>query len=68
MDLGRELKLWRLQHGLSKRALAKILRVSVPTLTRWEEGETEPHDYNLHRIRDLLERARSQNRGIPQIP
>lgn len=55
MELGAKLKTWRLEHGLSKRALAKILGVSVPTLTRWEEGLVEPHDYNLQRILNLLE-------------
>jgi len=55
MDLGKELKLWRLRQGLSKRAVAKILGVSIPTLTRWEEGLVEPRDYNLQRILDLLE-------------
>ncbi len=54
MDLGKELKLWRLRQGLSKRAVAKLLGVSIPTLTRWEEGLVEPHDYNLQRIQDLL--------------
>lgn len=63
MDLGRELKRWRLQHGLSKRALAKILRVSTPTLTRWEEGPSEPHDYNLHRILALPEGGGTQRLG-----
>lgn len=43
MDLGRELKRWRLQHGLSKRVLAEILRVSTSTLICWEEGQSEPH-------------------------
>lgn len=55
MDLGKELKLWRLRQGLSKRTVAKILGVSIPTLTRWEEGLVEPRDYNLQRIMDLLE-------------
>lgn len=55
MDLGKELKLWRLRQGLSKRTVAKILGVSIPTLTRWEEGLVEPRDYNLQRILDLLE-------------
>lgn len=63
MDLGRELKRWRLQHGLSKRAPAKILRVSTPTLTRREEGQSEPHDYNLHRILALLEGGGTQRLG-----
>lgn len=60
MDLGKELKLWRLRQGLSKRTVAKILGVSIPTLTRWEEGLVEPRDYNLQRIRELLEN-RTQN-------
>jgi transcriptional regulator with XRE-family HTH domain len=57
MDLGKELKIWRLKHGLSKRTLAQMLGVSVPTLTRWEEGQVEPHDYHLHKLREFLEKA-----------
>ncbi len=57
MDLGKELKIWRLKHGLSKRTLAQMLGVSVPTLTRWEEGLVEPHDYHLHKLREFLEKA-----------
>lgn len=53
--LGKRLRDFRLEKGLSKRALAKILGVSVPTLSRWEEGHSEPHDYNLHKILRILE-------------
>ncbi len=53
--LGKRLRDFRLEKGLSKRALAKILGVSVPTLSRWEEEAVEPHDYNRHKILRLLE-------------
>ncbi|MCS7217294.1 MAG: helix-turn-helix domain-containing protein [Candidatus Bipolaricaulota bacterium] len=53
--LGKRLRDFRLERGLSKRALAKILGVSAPTLARWEEGEAEPHDYNRQKILRLLE-------------
>lgn len=68
MDLGKELKLWRLSHGLSKRALAKLLGVSVPTLTRWEEGLVDPHDYNLYRLEELLRKEREKAQEILQSP
>jgi transcriptional regulator with XRE-family HTH domain len=57
MEFGeRNLKIWRLKHGLSKRTpWRKMLGVSVPTLIRWEEGLAEPRDYNLQRILNLLE-------------
>ncbi len=44
MDLGKEPNPWRLDQGLRKRGLAKILAVSVPTRTRWEEGLVQPHE------------------------
>lgn len=68
MDLGKELKLWRLSHGLSKRALAKLLGVSVPTLTRWEEGLVDPRDYHLYRVQELLRKERENARKILQSP
>ena len=52
--IGERLKRLRLERGLSKRAIASRLGVSVPTVMRWEEGVSVPNDYNLHKIERLL--------------
>ncbi|HEC63631.1 MAG TPA: XRE family transcriptional regulator [Candidatus Acetothermia bacterium] len=52
--IGERLRQFRLQEGLSKRALASQLGVSVPTILRWEKGLSAPNDYNLHKIERLL--------------
>lgn len=56
--VGSKLRDYRLRHGLSKRALAAQLGVSVPTIVRWEAGEAEPTDYNLYKIQRILEADR----------
>ena len=53
-ELGRRLQGFRLQNGRSKRAIAKQLRVSIPSIIRWEEGISEPNDYNRYKIERLL--------------
>ncbi|MFH1609767.1 MAG: helix-turn-helix transcriptional regulator [Candidatus Bipolaricaulota bacterium] len=53
-QVGDRLRDHRLRHGLSKRALAIEIGVSVPTVMRWEEGTAVPNDYNLYRIERLL--------------
>ncbi|MBC7092821.1 helix-turn-helix transcriptional regulator [Candidatus Bipolaricaulota bacterium] len=53
--VGEKLKRYRLHRGLSKRALAAKLGVSVPTILRWEEGMSLPNDYNRYKIDQLLE-------------
>ncbi|MGC9529299.1 MAG: helix-turn-helix domain-containing protein [Candidatus Bipolaricaulaceae bacterium] len=56
-QIGERLKQFRLQRGLSKRALAGRLGVSVPTVMRWEEGTAVPNDYNRHKIQQVLAEA-----------
>ncbi len=53
-QVGERLREHRLRHGLSKRALAAQIGVSVPTVLRWEEGAAVPNDYNLYRIERIL--------------
>lgn len=60
MEVGDRLRDHRLRHGLSKRALATEIGVSVPTVMRWEEGTAVPNDYNLYRIEQIL--------AVPQVP
>ena len=52
--LGKRLQGFRLEHGWSKRTIAKQLRVSIPSIIRWEEGISEPNDYNRYKIERLL--------------
>jgi len=52
--LGRRLQGFRLRNGWSKRAIAKRLGVSTPSIIRWEEGISEPNDYNRYKIEQLL--------------
>ena len=53
-ELGRRLQGFRLENGWSKRAIAKQLEVSIPSIIRWEEGISEPNDYNRYKIERLL--------------
>jgi DNA-binding XRE family transcriptional regulator len=34
----KELKEWREKHGYTRKALAEVLGVKVPTIYRWEKG------------------------------
>jgi len=52
--LGRRLQGFRLRNGWSKRAVAKQLGVSIPSIIRWEEEISEPNDYNRYKIEQLL--------------
>ncbi|MCD5409079.1 helix-turn-helix domain-containing protein [Candidatus Bipolaricaulota bacterium] len=52
--IGERLRRCRLERGLSKRAIATRLGVSVPTVMRWEEGASVPNDYNRHKLERLL--------------
>ncbi|RLE40283.1 hypothetical protein DRJ23_02170 [Candidatus Acetothermia bacterium] len=52
--VGTRLKQSRLAHGRSKRRTAAELEVSSPSIIRWEEGESEPNDYNRFKIEALL--------------
>ncbi len=63
-QIGRMLRRYRLERGLSKRALAGHLGVSSPTVMRWESGESTPNDYNLHKLQSLLQsRCAETSRG-----
>ncbi|MDD4903291.1 MAG: helix-turn-helix transcriptional regulator [Candidatus Bipolaricaulis sp.] len=53
-ELGKRLQVFRLENGLSKRATAQRLGVSTPSIIRWEEGLSEPNDYNRFKIDQLL--------------
>jgi transcriptional regulator with XRE-family HTH domain len=53
-ELGKRLQVFRLENGLSKRATAQRLGVSTPSIIRWEEGISEPNDYNRFKIDQLL--------------
>jgi transcriptional regulator with XRE-family HTH domain len=52
--LGKRLQGFRLENGWSKRAIARQLGVSIPSIIRWEEGISEPNDYNRYKIERLL--------------
>jgi transcriptional regulator with XRE-family HTH domain len=52
--LGKRLQGFRLENGWSKRKIAKRLGVSIPSIIRWEEGISEPNDYNRYKIERLL--------------
>jgi len=53
-ELGKRLQGFRLEHGWSKRAVAKKLGVSIPSIMRWEDGTSEPNDYNRYKIERFL--------------
>ena len=53
-ELGKRLQGFRLENGWSKRAIAKRLGVSIPSIMRWESGDAEPNDYNRFKIEQLL--------------
>ena len=68
-ELGKRLQGFRLEHGWSKRAVAKKLGVSIPSIMRWEDGISEPNDYNRYKIEKLLVGASSPSprRKITQL-
>ena len=47
---GADLKAWRLAHGLSQEALARLLQVAANTVYRWEAGTRAVHPF----MRDTL--------------
>ena len=53
-ELGKRLQGFRLENGWSKRTIAKQLKVSTPSIIRWEEGISKPNDYNRYKIERLL--------------
>jgi len=54
-DLGKRLNSFRVRNGWSKRAIALQLGVSIPSIMRWEDGTSEPNDYNRYKIEQFLE-------------
>jgi len=54
-QLGRRLNSFRVRNGWSKRAIALQLGVSIPSIMRWEDGTSEPNDYNRYKIEQFLE-------------
>jgi len=58
-SLGMRLQRFRLKSGWSKRVVANKLGVSIPSIIRWEEGTSEPNDYNCYKIELLLADGRS---------
>ncbi len=62
--IGQDLRRYRLEQGMSKRALAGRLGVSIPTVMRWEAGEAHPNDYNRHKLEALLREGAA--RIVPQ--
>jgi transcriptional regulator with XRE-family HTH domain len=43
VDTGKRIAFLRKNMGLSRTALAELLRVDQSTVAYWERGETEPH-------------------------
>ncbi len=46
-------KHYRLRHGLSQTDMAKLMRVSQRTISRWERGEDSPGIQHKKHLRDL---------------
>jgi transcriptional regulator with XRE-family HTH domain len=46
----------RKNNGWSQEALAAKLEVSVGTVSRWESGESRPHDGNIRRLAEAFGR------------
>ena len=54
MILGEKLSLLRKQNGLSQEELAERIGVSKSTLSRWENGKSEPRGDEFKRLRDTI--------------
>ncbi len=67
-QLGRRLNNFRIRNGWSKRAIALQLGVSIPSIMRWEDGTSEPNDYNRYKIEQFLEQQASPaDRSLAQL-
>jgi transcriptional regulator with XRE-family HTH domain len=53
-NFGQEINLYRRNHGISIKQLAKTLRVDPTTLARWEKGETLPSAATKNRLQGFL--------------
>ena len=54
VDLAHRLKAAREERGLSQDALAASARVTAKTISRWENGESQPQGRLLHRVANAL--------------
>jgi len=67
-QLGKQLHSFRLRNGWSKRAIALHLGVSIPSIMRWEDGTSEPNDYNRYKIEQFLEQqAQPSDASLAQL-
>ena len=59
MEFKEQVKFARQKMGLSQTELAKELGVSFPTINRWENGHSEPHNLVKRAFYDLC-----KNKGV----
>jgi type I restriction enzyme M protein len=58
------LKELRTRLGLSQEKLASLLRVSVPTVNRWETGKTKPDPLGANAIEQFVSKLGSRHRDL----
>ena len=54
---GKEIKEKRIKLGLSQEGLARELKISVVTVSRWERGLQKPRALYASVLKDFLEKA-----------
>ncbi len=54
---GKEIKEKRIKLGLSQEGLARELKISVVTVSRWERGLQKPRALYADVLKDFLEKA-----------
>ena len=52
--IGRRLHSWRIRKNLTLGKAAQLLKVSAPTILRWEKGRVTPNDRMRYRINQAL--------------
>lgn len=58
MKLGEALKKYRGEHEITQVQMARLLSITVTTLSRWENGHSEPqHKLIKERIREVIGRT-----------
>jgi type I restriction enzyme M protein len=50
--------------GLTQAKLAALLKVSLPTVSRWQAGKTAPDTLALHAIEQFVKKLGAQNRDL----
>jgi transcriptional regulator with XRE-family HTH domain len=55
---GSQLKSLRLSVQLSQRSMARLVGVTAPAVSQWENGLTQPTEEHLQAIRDAVEEHR----------